>query len=116
MTDSGTPSSVPFVPLPWPVGPAGSVAFGGGSGLAVPTGCPDTEAAWAVVHALLDADLLQTWTGVSGTPPALDGGFWRAYADHPEVILQRRSAESARAYPSHPLWRSAEALLSRGPR
>jgi multiple sugar transport system substrate-binding protein len=114
MTDSGTPSKVPFVPLPLPVGPAGSVAFGGGSVLAVPSGCADPEAAWEVVHALLEADLLQAWAGVSGMPPALDGGFWQVYADHPEVILQRRSAECARAYPSHPLWRSTEALLSRG--
>ena len=114
LTGTGRPSAMPFTPLPLPTGPAGSVPFGGGSVLAVPSGSADPDAAWAVVHALLDADLLHTWAGISGAPPALDGGFWQVYADHPEVALQRQSARAARAYPSHPLWRSTEALLSRG--
>lgn len=111
---AGMDSRWPVTFLPIPSGPAGPARRGGGSVLAVSSKAAKREVAWDLVRFLITDGFMDSWTQISGDPPAHEGSLWERHGDHPDLARLRATLESSRPYPPHPMWTTVERVLARG--
>lgn len=111
---AGMDSRWPVTFLPIPAGPAGPGRRAGGSVLAVSAKAGKREAAWDLVRHMISDSFMESWTQISGDPPAHEGALWERYGDHPDLRRLRSALESSQPYPSHPMWTTIERILARG--
>jgi len=111
---AGMDTRWPVTYLPIPSGPAGPSRRGGGSVLAVSARSARRELTWELVRFLISDGFMDTWSQISGDPPAHEGSLWERHGDHPDMVRLRGSLASANPYPSHPMWTTIERVLARG--
>lgn len=104
----------PFILLPIPKGPAGSISRGGASLLAVTHASRDRQMAWELVRHLSRDALVTARVAVGGEVPAYDCTYWQAKDDIPFRRLLHDTLQTTATYPSHPLWGTIESVLIEG--
>ena len=97
--------------FPVPVGPAGSVAFVGGSNLAIPATKSGDPAALKLLVFLTRPDNMDLYTKRIGFLPA-DKAVLKVWAQDPVYRVMVQAADRGRVYPSLPQWGPIESSLS----
>jgi multiple sugar transport system substrate-binding protein len=96
--------------FPIPAGPGGSVAFVGGSNLALPQAKSKDANALKLLLFLTRADNLDKYTKKIGFLPP-DKGVLQVWAQDPLYRVLVEQAEKGRAYPNIPDWGTVESML-----
>jgi len=96
--------------FPVPAGPGGSVAFVGGSDLALPMAKAKDANALKLLLFLTRADNLDAYTKKIGFLPT-DRGVLQVWAQDSLYRVLVQAAENGRAYPNIPDWGSIESML-----
>ena len=97
------------VSFPIPAGPSGSVAFVGGSALAIPKTSANNAKAVKLLLFLNRADNLDKYSWPIGLPA--DREVMATRAKNPLYRVLAEQVEHGRSYPNLPVWESIEALL-----
>lgn len=97
------------VTLPMPAGPAGSVAFVGGTDLAIPKPQAKNRDAVKLLLFLTRADNIDKYAGPIGLPA--DAQVLRARGKDPLYADLAAQLDHGRSYPSLPVWGNVEVLL-----
>ncbi|HZK35241.1 MAG TPA: extracellular solute-binding protein [Bacillota bacterium] len=99
--------------FPIPTGPSGSSPpFAGGSVLCVPSNARHRVEAWAVAAELMTSEHYSNRSKMTGDTPAIDRGFWRDFEGHPRATPLYAQIQSAKHYPTSPIWLPAERVIS----
>jgi multiple sugar transport system substrate-binding protein len=98
-----------IVSFPIPAGPAGSVAFVGGTALAIPRGSEKNSKAVKLLLFLTRADNLAKYAWPIGLPA--DREVMEARSNDPLYRVLAEQVKHGRSYPNLPVWENVEALL-----
>ena len=109
-----SPNRRPFVILPLPRGPAGSISRGGTSLLGVARTSRQPGSAWELVRYLTTDPSLSELADATGEMPTLECQYWREGRHCGTRRRLLHILSTARTYPSHRLWRTIESLLIGG--
>ncbi|MFP4698459.1 MAG: extracellular solute-binding protein [Eubacteriales bacterium] len=89
-------------------------SFAGGALLTVSSKTQYPAEAWEIIRHLTSDNFLEEWSSQSGDLPAFHCSFWDKHKKCKEIGILYNEIINSKSYPSHPLWRNIEVILSKG--